>query len=147
MLALPILGCEFGRGNQNIAEPKSTRLIDFDFPDVAKEFTIYQKGYLVRISVLRPSATNTKKNDVLVQTLKVQITGDAIVNLGVVVIPVRTKQVGGVEAVDPSQRHVACFLQAAKDGQATVKITPIGFDGKELPSKEWKINVKSGEIP
>jgi hypothetical protein len=44
-------------------------------------------------------------------------------------------------ATDNSTKDFSCFLRAVKKGKATVKITPIGKDGKERPTREWLIGV------
>ena len=113
---------------------------DFNFdkprlkPD--SEHLFREVGHVIKVFVIRPS----EKDPAALQTLKVEIAGDSVTNLGVVLIPVRVKTKDG-EAVDKSRNELAVFLQTAKKGNAKIKITPIRQDGKIEPPKEWTFKV------
>jgi hypothetical protein len=142
LVVLLLLACQ-GFGKQDNQDPPPLLEVDFDRPESSpKELSLAKPGWLAQISLVRPFQSSDKKKQYenAVRTLKVEITGDAIANVALVVIPVQIKGSFG-PTTETGKRRVACLLKAVKDGTATVKITPIGYDGKERPSQEWKVRV------
>jgi len=90
-------------------------------------------GDIIRLSVIA-----RKAGDEALKTLKVEIKGDAVENLGVLEVDFDTFP-------DPLRKDLSLFLRGVKNGEVTVNITPVGEDGKERPVREAKIEVFGGK--
>lgn len=108
--------------------PKDPKLLRYTY--------VANTGRLVQLAVIRPVA----EKDEAIRTLRVEIKGDAIKTLGIVEVPVQYYRKGEY-VLDSSKRNVSVFFETAKTGQATIKITPVGEDGKDRPIREFLIQV------
>jgi hypothetical protein len=81
----------------------------------------------------------TRKTDEALRTYKVELKGDAIELVTVVEVPVffhSTQPTKQPPRPDLGRKNLSCFLKAAREGKAVVKITPVGEDGKDQPMYE-----------
>jgi hypothetical protein len=136
------------RGQINNAMPAPFTQIEVDPPrrlnftgsnySPGHEFYVSNPGSLFQFFLLR----STVDPNAAIRTVRVEITGDAVELIGVITIPnwvKRRKQ--RIEVIDPSKKIFSCFIKAVKKGKASIKITPIGEDGKARASTEWRFRV------
>jgi hypothetical protein len=116
--------------------------LDTNHPPPGKPWTVLTRvGDLIQLSVR--CRTFAKDN---LRALKVEITGDAVRNVGVVEVPVLLSAGPlGPITVDNTWKDLSCFLTAAKVGRASVAITPVGQDGKNRPTRSLVVCVSQPE--
>ena len=108
--------------------------VDTNNPPPGKPFTVFVcNGGLVQLSV--QCRALGKEN---LRTLKIQIKGDALEKIAVAEVPVPAP---GGKTTDNSRKDLSWFLKAVKVGDATVRITPLGVDGKDRGTRELLIRV------
>jgi hypothetical protein len=90
---------------------------------------------MVQLSAM---CTVSKENDL--RTLKMDLTGGSVAPAGgAVEIPVWLAGPG--KRFDEDKKHLSIFLLPKTPGKTTVKLTPVGMDGKDRPVRELVINV------
>jgi hypothetical protein len=110
-------------------------------PDEKSYNVVAYKGDLVHLSV----QFSTQPAEAL-ENLKVEIDGKCVDQIGVFLIPVMIRStpkpnVTPTEAEDPHKKDLTCVLKGVKEGKATVKITPVGEDGKERQTRTVIVEV------
>ncbi len=92
-------------------------------------------GDMIRLSF---PGSRKHPND-MPRSLKIEIEGDAVENIGVIDVPVERagnpKDDPPSHNVDGVKTDLSCFLKAMKTGKVKLKITPVGGDGKEQQSR------------
>jgi hypothetical protein len=83
------------------------------------------------------------------QTLRVELHGESAALVGIVQIQVRRKD----GKIDGSKMNISCFIKAVKTGRtakestSVLKITPVGQDGKDWPTAQFRLPVDRPESP
>jgi hypothetical protein len=131
--------------NYRVLPPYRMIQIDYNLWDRQELPWIPPKKYIYvpKLDTLVQFSIDRGSEKKQIRTLKIEIVGDALGKVGLIEFAVI--QPDGVPKSDPYK--IAWLLIAQKKGYATVKITPIGVDGIERPSKEWKLDINGVTPP
>ena len=131
-LAASILAVGSNGHSQDAPKHPELLVIDIDRPGGAVEIELPGPGAMIQFVAQRPKG---KKEPRAIQNLRVEITGNSVENLGVAKVP--DHNIG----MRLRQENYSCFVRSVKNGVATVKITPIGPNGRVDAPTEWTIRV------
>lgn len=142
-----VLAGESGRAGEKKGEKEAGlapgHLVEVDTNDIepgkARGVKV-EAGSILQISVF----CQTKPGEDI-RTLKVDVSGDSLQPAGGVVrAPVWDYLVPGdksTKLVSSGDKHLCVFLVALRAGKATVRVTPLGADGKARPTREVAVTV------
>jgi len=126
-------------GAQDEVKPVPLIIVNFDGQDVNPGTNEVKAtvGQIMQFSFLRKEPNKMNRN----QTLRIEIKGDAVSKVSLAYYTVLQERKDTGIGTDTSMYHLAWILRAEKEGEATVKITPIGPGGEVRDSREWKVRV------
>jgi hypothetical protein len=97
-----------------------------------------RKGGLFEYFIITPAGVGVQTKAQALETLRVEIKGEAAEVVAVVWSAVPNPDGVGT---DGTKKRLSCFVKLVKVGEASIKITPVGADGKDRDTIEGRIQV------
>jgi hypothetical protein len=97
------------------------------------------EGSMWQFYLISPAVPKEKA----LRTLKVELEGKSASLAGIVQVPVLRKD----GEYDTGKVNISCFISAVKAGGSVLKITPVGQDGKDWPTAQFRLEVDAPARP